>query len=159
MKWPWQIPCVISLPPLWVSYPLSVCYGLYVLILVWLLSLNPYVVLVAGQYLIRRCCSPMNQSSINMGTTDDENSLSFQCLGSIFWGQTKCWMNTPSSGSTPSCNVSPHWAGQYAIPVTFPQQWLCEHWHFIIVSAFLWGLVLIVAVYRSHCLTHKKCVS
>ena len=120
MQWPWQIPCVISPPPSWVSYPLSVCYGLYVLILVWLLSLNPSAVMVAGQNLVRRCCSPMNQSSVNMGTTDDENSLSFQCLGSIFWGQTKCWMNTPAIGSPPSCNVSPHWACQYATPSNFP---------------------------------------
>ena len=49
------------------------------LILVWLLSFNPYAVLVAGQNLLGRCCSPMNQSSVNMVTTDDENSLSFQC--------------------------------------------------------------------------------
>ena len=119
MQWPWQIPCAISPPPSWVSYPLSVCYGLSVLILVWLLSFNPYAVLVAGQNVLGRCCSPMNQSSVNMVTTDD-NSLSFQCLGSIFWGQTKCWMNTPSSGSPPPCNVSPHWACQYATPSIFP---------------------------------------
>ena len=41
------------------------------------------------------------------------------------------------------------------LPVSFPQQWLCEHWHFRIVCAFLWGLVLTVAVYRSHYMTHK----
>ena len=83
---------MISPPPSWVSYPHSVCYGLSVLILVLLLSFSPYAVLVAGQNLLRRCCSPMNmnQSSVNMITTDDENSLSFQCLGSIFMGQTKC---------------------------------------------------------------------
>ena len=40
------------------------------------------------------------------------------------------------------------------LPVSVPQQWLCEHWHFRIVSAFLWGLVLTVAVYRSHYMTH-----
>ena len=88
MQWPCQIPCAISPPPSWVSYPLSVCYGLSVLICaVWLLSFNPYAVLVAGQNLLGRCCSPMNQSSVNMVTTDD-NLLSFQCLGSIFWWQT-----------------------------------------------------------------------
>ena len=43
-----------------------------------------YAVLVAGQNLLRRCCKPMHQSSVNMITTDDDNSLSFQCLGSIF---------------------------------------------------------------------------
>ena len=85
-----QIPCAISPPPSWASYPLSICYGLSVLILVWMLSFNPYAFLVAGQNLLGRCCSPMNQSSVNMVTTDDENSWSFQCLGSIFWGQTKC---------------------------------------------------------------------
>ena len=116
MQWPWQIPCAISPPPSWVSYPLSVCYGLSVLILIWLLSLNPYAVLVDGQNLLGRCCIPMNQSSLNMVTTDN-NSLSFQCLGSIFWGQT---MNTPSSVSPPPCNVSPHWACQYATPSIFP---------------------------------------
>ena len=42
------------------------------LILVWLLSFNPYAVLVAGQNLLCRCCSPMNQSSVNMVTTDDK---------------------------------------------------------------------------------------
>ena len=123
------------------------------LILVWLLSFNPYAVLVAGQNLVGRCCSPMNQSSVNMVATDD-NSLSFQCLGSIFWGQTKCWMNIPSSG--------PHLPAMFPriehatmqLPVSFPQQWLCEHGHFRIVSAFLWGLVLTVAVYRSHYMTH-----
>ena len=52
VQWPWQIPCAISPPPSWVSYPLSVCYGLYVLILVWLLSFNPYAVLVAEQNLL-----------------------------------------------------------------------------------------------------------
>ena len=85
---------MISPPPSWVSYPHSVCYELSVLILVLLLSFSPYAVLVAGQNLLRRCCSPMNQSSVNMITTDDENSSSFQCLGRIFMGQTKCWMNT-----------------------------------------------------------------
>ena len=35
------------------------------LILVWLLSFNPYAVLVAGQNLLGMCCSPMNQSSVN----------------------------------------------------------------------------------------------
>ena len=44
--------CAIRPPPSWVSYPLSVCYGLSVLILVWLLSFNPYAVLVAGQNLL-----------------------------------------------------------------------------------------------------------
>ena len=29
-------------------------------------------------------------------------------------------MNTPSSGSPPPCNVSPHWACQYATPSIFP---------------------------------------
>ena len=101
MQWPWQIPCAIS-PPSWVSDPVSVCYGLSVLILVWLLSFNPYTVLVAGQNLLGRCCSPRNQSSVNMVTTDNEKSLTFQCLWSIFWGQTKSWMNTPSSGSPTS---------------------------------------------------------
>ena len=86
MQLPWQIPCAISPPPSWVSYPLSVCYGLSVLILVWLLSFNPYAVLVDGHNLLGRYCSPINQSSVNMVTTDDENSLSFQCLGSIFSG-------------------------------------------------------------------------
>ena len=78
----WQIPCAISPPPSWVSYPLSVCYGLSVLILVWLLSFNPYAVLVAGQNLLGMCCSPMNQSSVNMITTDD-NSLSFQSPANV----------------------------------------------------------------------------
>ena len=119
VHWCAMIPCAISPPPSWVSYPLSVCYGLSVLILIWLLSFNQYAVLVARQNLLGRCCIPMNQSSVNMVTTDD-NSLSFQCLGSIFWGQTKCWMNTPSSGSPPTCNVSPHWACQYTTPSIFP---------------------------------------
>ena len=80
VQWPWQIPGAISPPPSWVSYPHSVCYGVSVLILVLLLSFSPYTVLVPGQNLLRRCCTPMNQSSVNMITTDDENYLSFQ-----FW--------------------------------------------------------------------------
>ena len=41
-------------------------------------------------------------------------------LETFFWGQTKCWMNTPSIGSPPPCNVSPHWACQYATRSIFP---------------------------------------
>ena len=118
------------------SYPLSVCYGVSVLILVWLLSFNPYAVLVDGQNLLGTCryCSPMNQSSVNMVTTDDENSLSFQCLGSIFWGQTKCWNEYTFKWLPTSLQCFP--AYEYAnmqLPISFPQQWLCEHWHFRIV--------------------------
>ena len=54
---------------------LSVCYGLSVLILVWLLSFNPYAVLVAGHNLLGRCCSSMNQSSVNMVTLCPSNVL------------------------------------------------------------------------------------
>ena len=151
MQWPWQIPWAISPPPSWVSYPLSL--GLSVLILVWLLSFNPYAVLVAGQNLLGRCCSPMNQSSVNMVTTDD-NSLSFQCLGSIFWWQTKCWINTPSSGSPPPCNVSPHWACQYATPSIFPATVALWTLAFQNCLCLLMGFGWTVAVYRSHYLTH-----
>ena len=146
VQWPWQIPWAISPSPSWVSYPLSVCYGLSVLILVWLLSFNPYV--VAGQNLLGWCCSPMNQSSVNMVTTDD-NSLSFQCLGSIF-----CWMNTPSSGSPPPCNVSPHWACQYATPSIFPATVALWTLAFQNCLCVLMGFGWTVAVYRSHYLTH-----
>ena len=47
------------------------------------------------------------------------------------------------------------------LPISFPQQWLWKlmgfgfDWHLRIVPAFLWGLVLTVAVYRSHYMTHK----
>ena len=153
MQWPWQIPCAISPPPSWVSYPLSVCYGLSVLILVWLLSFNPHAVLVAGQNLLGRCCSPMNQSSVKMVTTYD-NFLSFQCLGSIFWWQTKCWMNTPSSGSPPPCNVSPHWACQYATPSIFPATVALWTLAFQNCLCLPMGFGWTVAVYRSHYLTH-----
>ena len=153
MQGPWQIPCAINPPPSWVCYPLSVCYGVSVLILVWLLSFNPYAVLVAAHNLLGMCCSPMNQSSVNMVTTDD-NSLSFQCLGSIFWWQTKCWMNTLSSGSPPPCYVFPHWACQYATPSIFPATVALWTLAFQNCLCLLMGFGWTVAVYRSHYLTH-----
>ena len=120
MQWPWQIPVPSVL----------LHRGLVIL---------SQSVLVAGQNLLGRCYSPVNQSSVNMVTTDDENSLSFQCLGSIFWVQTKCWIITPSSGSHLPAMFPRIEHANMQLPVSFPQQSLCEHWHFRIVYAFLWG--------------------
>ena len=71
-------------------------------------------------------------------------------------GKTKCWMNTPSSGSPPPCNVFPHWECQWPTPSIFPATvalWILAFQNCL--YALLWGLGLTVAVYRSHCLTHK----
>ena len=95
----------------------------------------------------------MNQSSVNMVTTYD-NYLSFQCLGSLFWWQTKCWMNTHSSDSPPPCNVSPHWACQYATPSIFPATVALWTLAFQNCLCLLMGFGWTVAVYRSHYLTH-----
>ena len=53
-----------------------------------------------------------------MITTDEESSLSFQGLGSIFRSKLP-WMNTPSKWLPTPCNASQHWKCQWPTPSIF----------------------------------------
>ena len=86
-----------------------------------------------------------------MVTTDEESSLTLEA----FSGGKLLWRNTPSNGSyLPAMNPSIEHANG-PLPVSFSQQWQCEHWHFRIVSMSFYGGWVWLSVYRSHCFTYK----